>query len=74
MATFQLFFQSGGAKDLSAHLYKDNIFQRSQYLVRQITTGNHYPKMTTDSIQGPDFVKIKVPSVLVQRRRLSAGK
>jgi hypothetical protein len=25
-------------------------------------------------MQGPDFVKIKVPRVLVERRRMSAGK
>jgi len=48
--------------------------QRSQYLFRQTTTGNHYPETTTDSIQDPDVVKIKVPRVLVERRRLSAGK
>jgi len=44
--------------------------QRSQFLFRQTTI----QKTTTDSIQGPDFVKIKVPRVLVERRRLSAGK
>jgi len=54
--------------------YNDNILSALSVYLPTTTTGNYYPKTTKDSTQGPDFVKIKVPRVLVERRRLSAGK
>jgi hypothetical protein len=47
-------------------------FQRSQYLFRQLRLET--PIQKRQRIQGPDFVKIKVPRVMLERRRLSAGK